>query len=373
MSLDTEIKQTSLAVKTSSYAMSIGELANLYNSREIDLHPQFQRFFRWTGAQKTRLIESILLGIPVPPIFVAQRQDGVWDVVDGLQRLSSILEFMGELRAADDVRLPALVLEEAKYLPSLKDKKWDDVTDTENSFNQAQRLFLKRAKLDVNIVLKESDENAKYELFQRLNTGGSQLSDQEVRNCLLIMLRPQLFEWMHEMGELPSFKDSVALSDRAIEEQFGIELVLRFLIFRRIPEERLVGLGDLGDFLTNEMMLICQDSESQLARRLQREAAAFRGVFELIDEQLPADAFRRYQRESQRFLGGFLISAFETVALGLGFHAETAFSAALRRGFKEKVKGIWSNSHFLSSQGSGVRASTRLPRVIPIGREVFGR
>src|SRR5215831_16016043 len=124
MSLEDEIQNASLSIKTDSYAMSIGELINLYRTKEIDLHPQFQRFFRWTDAQKTRLIESILLGIPLPPIFVAQRRDGVWDVVDGLQRLSSILEFMGELRDAAGTKVAALTLAEAKYLPSLKGKKW---------------------------------------------------------------------------------------------------------------------------------------------------------------------------------------------------------------------------------------------------------
>jgi hypothetical protein len=371
MSLEGEIKQTSLSVKTDSYAMSIGELANLYRSNEIDLHPQFQRFFRWTPAQKTRLIESMLLGIPLPPIFVAQRQDGVWDVVDGLQRLSSIFEFMGELRRADGTKHEALALEEAKYLPSLKGKKWDEPADVTNSFDQSQRLFIKRAKLDVNIILKESDDNAKYELFQRLNTGGSQLSDQEVRNCLLIMVRPELFEWMQTLDTLTSFQESVALSDRALEEQFDLELILRFLVFRSIPEDRLIGLGDIGDFLTNEMMLICRDSTTAFRSRLKSEGEAFRIVFDVISRELGADAFKRCEASSGRFLGGFLISAFEAVALGLGFHAGRASTRGLEKGLKQKVTSLWSKEEFLGSQGSGVRASTRLPRIIPIGRQVF--
>ena len=72
----------SLARKNLTYSvnsMSIGEWISLYENNEIDIHPEFQRIFRWTSSQKTSLIESILLGIPIPPIFVSQRDDGVWD------------------------------------------------------------------------------------------------------------------------------------------------------------------------------------------------------------------------------------------------------------------------------------------------------
>src|SRR5438093_6944280 len=96
--LQNEITERRRLISTDAYAMSIGELLNLYRDDELDVHPEFQRVFRWTDTQKTRLIESILLGIPIPPIFVAQRTDGVWDVVDGVQRLSTILQFIGELK-----------------------------------------------------------------------------------------------------------------------------------------------------------------------------------------------------------------------------------------------------------------------------------
>ena len=98
MSLDQEIKDRGSEIHSDGYAMSIGELMNLYRDGELDIHPEFQRFYRWSVEQKSRLIESILLGIPIPSIFVSQREDGVWDVIDGVQRLSTILEFAGELK-----------------------------------------------------------------------------------------------------------------------------------------------------------------------------------------------------------------------------------------------------------------------------------
>ena len=95
MSLQAELEKKRKTIKTDAYAMSIGEWVNMYQDEEIDIHPEFQRFFRWSDAQKTNFLESILLGIPVPPIFVSQTKHGIWDVVDGLQRLSTIYQFFG--------------------------------------------------------------------------------------------------------------------------------------------------------------------------------------------------------------------------------------------------------------------------------------
>ena len=125
MALQDEILKKSSQIRTDSYPMSIGELLNLYRDNELDIHPEFQRVYRWTEFQKTRLIESILLGIPMPPIFVAQRTDGVWDVVDGVQRLSTIFQFVGELKDEDGESVEPLVLQATKYLPSLANKTWE--------------------------------------------------------------------------------------------------------------------------------------------------------------------------------------------------------------------------------------------------------
>ena len=98
MTLSAEIEARRREIRTDGYAMSIGEWVSLYEKGELDIHPEFQRFYRWSDTQKTNLIESILLGIPLPPIFVSQRSDGVWDVVDGLQRLSTIFQLLGILK-----------------------------------------------------------------------------------------------------------------------------------------------------------------------------------------------------------------------------------------------------------------------------------
>jgi hypothetical protein len=345
--------------------MSIGEWISLYQGEEVDIHPEFQRFFRWTEGQKTRLIESILLGIPIPPVFVAQREDGVWDVVDGLQRLSSIFQFVGVLKDEEGKLIDPLILEQTKYLPSLEGKKWEDPYDTDNSFSTAQRLYIKRAKIDVTMIQKESPEIAKYELFQRLNTGGSLATPQEIRNCIMVMYNKDLYQWVKALGQLESFRECVALTDRALEEQYDLELVLRFVIFRTLKEEKIREVKDVGPYMTDRMVEIAQSKTFDY----DLEEEAFKATFDFLNNSTKANSFRKYDPAKDKFIGGFLVSPYEAVALGIGYNYKAVQQSDLK--VEELVKGIWTNDEFRTWSGSGITASRRLPRIIPLGRKIF--
>jgi hypothetical protein len=195
MALPEEIQTARKEIVSDGYEMSFGEIMNLYASKEITISPDFQRLFRWNSSSKTRFIESVLLSIPMPPIFVYQDENGVWELIDGLQRLSTVFEFAGILRLPtndDGVELgvyEASVLEGTRFLPSLSNCRWEPSTqDAQDGIGQAQQLQIKRARIRVEILKQESDPEAKFELFQRLNTGGVALSQQEVRNCVAVMV-----------------------------------------------------------------------------------------------------------------------------------------------------------------------------------------
>lgn len=365
MSLQDEIDTRRKEIHTDSYPMSIGELINLHRDGELDIHPEFQRFFRWTNQQKSRWIESILLGIPLPSVFVAQREDGVWDVIDGLQRLSTILQLVGDLKKESGERWEPLVLDKTKYLPSLEGKYWEH-KDRGKSLTSDQQRFIKRAKLDIKIILRESHESSKYELFQRLNTGGSSLSDQELRNCMLLMVGRNFYKWLAELTSDENFQKCMPITDRAKEERYDMELALRFVVFRSLPESQLSKITELGEFLTDEAVRLAQDKEFDY----DREARAFRLTFDILAATLEDDSFRRYETTRDRFSGGFLISAYEVVAFGLGYHFVDYDPATDAERVASKVKEqVWKEPAFLTS--SGVRATQRLPKTIAFGRQVF--
>lgn len=187
MTLEDEISKEASQIRTDSYPMSVGELLNLYRDNELDVHPEFQRVFRWTPTQKTKLIESILLGIPMPPIFVAQQKNGVWDVVDGQQRLSTILQFVGVLKDENKAPVSPLVLEGTTFLPSLAGKSWGG----EDPFTRDQQLFIKRAKIDVNKPPENTTKGGWYDsdrptsLLPRLQTKAATYSRRRLRWRLL--------------------------------------------------------------------------------------------------------------------------------------------------------------------------------------------
>ena len=234
MNLEQELSKARKKVVTDGYEMSIGEIVGLYDTRELVINPAFQRYFRWDSGRKTKFIESLLLGIPIPPIFVFQTDDGIWELVDGLQRVSTLLEFMGLLKEPSGKRRQPFLLDGTTLLPSLKDRSWEKSPDA-TPLSPAQRLDLRRARLRVEILKRESDPTSKFELFQRLNTGGASLSEQEVRNCTLVMINPELQKWIEALSVVPSFNQTIRLTETAMEKQLNMELVLRFLAFRRVP------------------------------------------------------------------------------------------------------------------------------------------
>lgn len=365
MSLSEQVAAKRREIKTDGYPISISEWISMYEQGELDIHPEFQRFFRWTDDQKSALIESILLGIPLPPIFVSQRQDGVWDVVDGLQRLSTIFQFAGILKDEKKKPVKALTLQATKYLPALNGINWNG-GDPKKELTSDLQLLIKRSKISASIVLKESDESTKYDLFQRLNTGGSQLSPQEVRNCLLVMVNTAFFEWLKALPSDESFMLTTALSDRPLEEAYDVELALRFVVLATIDENEITSVGDVGAFLTDRMTLIAQDKKFKKAIA----GKLFADTFKVLADVLGDEAFKRFNKTKQRHEGGFLLSLFEVVALGIAYNLSRNTLCAKSK-IPAKVQALWADKSFTDWAASGVNASRRLPRLIPYGRSLF--
>jgi Protein of unknown function DUF262 len=364
--LQSEIDQKRQEITSDRYSMSIGEWISLYQQGEIEIHPEFRRFFRWSDYQKTKLIESILLGIPMPSIFVSQQEDGIWDVVDGLQRLSTIYEFVGILKDEEGKRLPPLVLQKTKYLPSLAGKLWEDEEHPEGStkgFSPIQRLLIKRAKIDVNILLKESQSFSKYELFQRLNTGGSISTPQELRNCILMSLNSNLYRWIKQLSTNENFQLCISLNEKSIDEQYDIEILCKFLIFRISDESNMREIIDLDTFLTEKI----QELANNPIFNYEEEEAAFEKTFQLLADCLASDSFRKYDIAKQKFIGGFLLASFEAIALGIGYNYQHYNATCLQ--IRNKIIEIWSNPDFTSALRNSTR--TRLPKLISLGRKIF--
>jgi uncharacterized protein with ParB-like and HNH nuclease domain len=212
-------------ISTENYDMSVGEVINMYDQGEININPEFQRLFRWDTTQKSRFIESLLLRIPVPPIFVFEKGDATWELIDGLQRVSTILEFTGMLRDPDTGNyLPPSTLEGTRYLSALEGMKWDKNSEDDKALPKSLQISIKRTRLSVQILERKSDTSSKYDLFQRLNSGGSVATRQELRNCYMEMIDPDFREFVVRLSQERNFQKIVQRSVRQFERQANMEL-----------------------------------------------------------------------------------------------------------------------------------------------------
>ena len=198
------------------YSMSLRELITMHQNSEINLTPVYQRLFRWTEEQASKLIESIMLGVPLPPIFVSVR-NGNWEVIDGVQRISSILWFYGNLKNKKPLTL--------KNLEILKELNDETYSELKKKYSSSVFKFFDMRRIDVNLFVSENIES-EYTLFNRLNTGGITLSAQEIRNFLISKLDNKFYE------EIKAFKDTnlcehvLTISPKQNSEDYRSELLI---------------------------------------------------------------------------------------------------------------------------------------------------
>jgi hypothetical protein len=223
-----------------------------------------------------------------------------------------------------------------------------------------QRL-LKRSKLDIKIVLRESDADTRLELFQRLNTGGTQLSGQELRNCQILMVSSNVLDILRDMAQYQPFQNTIALSDKNVEEQYDVELVVRYVVLRRRNTEN---LGALGQLLDDEIIKICRNNEFDW----EREREVFEHTFDRLNCSTGINSFRRCNLDGIATSGGFVVSLFEIFALGVGFHIGERELPAEE--ITAKHREFWQSQDVLV-QFRGRQAGDRLRTTLVMGRKLF--
>ena len=362
--LEQELALAEQTLSTDSYSMSIGELISSYKDGEIEVNPAFQRTFRWSDFAKSRLIESFLLGLPVPPIFVFQRTSGNWELIDGLQRVSTILQFVGELKTKQGETAPQLNLTKTRYLPSMAGVHWKPMTDNDPlAFPDNLKLKFRKTRIDLKIILPKSNELSKYELFDRLNTGGSPATPAEVRNCLIIMKDPKFFDWLDSMVNYQSFVDATPLTEKQQDEQYRFELLVRYLVLQATPPEEAKAIEDLETYL-NDKILEMAESTTLDRTKLQTD---FQDTFDKLYQAAEDNAFRRLNTDKAKYVGPFLLSAFEVIAIGVASNLPTIRqhdSAWL----VNRIEKLWQENLLKSV---GLRSSQRLAITLPLARVHF--
>ena len=362
--LFSEIEKVRKEIKTDNLSMAIRELVQIYKDGDLELFPSYQRLFRWDDEQKTRFVESILMGIPTPPIFIAQKKGSKWTIVDGLQRISTILQVMNVLEVKDmngEVK-PPFKFTYTEKLPALEGFQWDCLDD------DVQRI-IKMAKIDIKIILVEDNVHAQYELFKRLNTGGVVLQPQEIRNCLIIMINENFYFEINSLKDYVSFKTTIKTTKSKHEIEFPMELILRYFIMK----------NNKIDFkkynLSSEVLSVFIDKEtveliSDPSFDLDSEVLIFKRVFDLLNTILGDSSFKKYQFNGDKFTGSFNQSTYESIVVGLANNIDY-YEKMDPLKFKEIIIQMHREPEFIDISSRGKKALTRIQSMIVFSNKYF--
>ena len=342
-------------IRTTAVDFSFGELLNLHNDKEIIIRPEYQRLFRWSDEQRSRLVESIILGLPIPPIFLIEGNDGVLELIDGLQRTSSILQFLDH----ESIDEPELILSGCDIIPDLNGLSFEKLP-------LSVRLKVKRSPIRATIINKSGDSFVKYEMFKRLNTGGSLLSAQEIRNCSSRMVEggDVFYDAVQEMAKFPPYVMSTSrLPESFKERRAEEELVLRFFAVTMYRDKFKGNIEEWLDALMEDILFKRVEFDMVEQRNI------FERVFSLISEKVQGQAFTRFNANGEPT--GRLAPAYYEAAVSAFLENLDTIQAMSSEDVLERLRQAFSSDEFIESTGPGANTIQKLHARIEAVSKVF--
>lgn len=354
-------------IRISTKSFTLREVVEQINDGDIDLSPDFQREYVWKARRRTRLIESILLGIPLPAFYFNQGASGAYQVVDGVQRLSTIALFMRDqhILSKDDL----------EYLSDLDGEKFTDLDPA------ALRRF-RSTQIVVHVIEPQTPDEVKYDIFSRVNTLGSPLSAQEIRHA---MSEKRSRHFVARLADSEAFDTATErhywkkLSDGAIVRESGRmanrELALRFCAFRICTIDQYRQFPSLDAFLMNFTKRIDGSAEPTIAdHELAGLEKDFNQAMAAAYEVLGNAAFRRWPLDADR-RGPINRAVFEAQANALAdYKLATLVSHA--HAIKHAFRAAFNEPEYLRAvtvgTGDANRVAYRLDRNRKILAEIIG-
>src|SRR3990167_4460108 len=338
-------------VHTQSLDLSFNELLDMFKDGELDINPDYQRLFRWSQGAQSRFIESLLLEMPVPPIYVVEDDNGKYQLIDGLQRFSSYLHLRGELDASHLVdpisKGDYLKLQECDIVEDLNGLGFED-------FPTALKIRLKRAFVRVEVVRKGSDNKFRYHMFKRLNTGGEALTSQQIRNCTIRMLDSTFIDFIIRLSKKTDFElCTTKISEQQKLGAFDQELVIRFFALKNY---RYAFVHDVSDFLTEYTEKVTE-LDAQVAFNYAVEELVFDKTFAILSKCLGDKSFGRAGKVDIQ--SNFSVYHFEAICVGLQSYLDNIDLSNEEhvKLVREKLVAIKSDPEFVTHTAGGGKNS----------------
>lgn len=302
-------------LKTDSYTTTISDLLATFKRGDLRIDPEYQRLFRWDLTRQTEYIESLLLNIPTPPVFFATNPDGKTEVIDGLQRLSTLLKFFSSEIFDDSVQATAdtneseqnnlhfgTLLQAAPLVESLEGFSLATLPET-------LARTLRYTRIPIIVLEKESSQRARFHVFKRLNRSGSVLSDQEIRNCSARLFGHEFPNILRDLAGESCVQTALKLGEDQAKRMGTEELILRLLANAHSPQPLKHSVVEFLD----DFMEYASEGKFNFDRAKQGKVVE---VFDLIATAYPGgDAFRFWR--DGRGQGQFSSNLFDIVSYGV--------------------------------------------------------
>ncbi|MCC8256659.1 MULTISPECIES: DUF262 domain-containing protein [Vibrio harveyi group] len=263
-------------VSFDSYDITVKQLYDMVVEGMIEIAPDYQRHFVWDEKRQSALIESIFLGIPVPSMFMATNRDSSWEVIDGLQRLTTLINFIGDKEELKNARTSfnELKLAGLEKIEAMNGVYFRDLPAS------IRMMFLTRP-LRITVLNDRSDFNVRYDLFERLNTGGVTLHEQEIRNCVYI---GEFNDFIKDLADNEDFRSVVKMTANAERSGSYEELVLKFFAYYENSENFVHSVkGFLNDYMSDKT------DKFKNKKALHK---IFNDTFKVLSENLPEGIVR---------------------------------------------------------------------------------
>lgn len=331
-------------VRTEALDFSFGEIVNLHSDGELIIQPEYQRFFRWSNEQRSRLIESILLDLPIPQIFVIEREDAIFELIDGLQRVSSVIQFINSVV----LNLEPLTLEGCNLVEELNGKKLEDLP-------LKLKLLIKRSSVRIVVIKRQSKSALRYTMFKRPNTGGAALDPQEIRNCSARIFGEDgicFYSFIQKKAAHPAFINCIQSLAKAEKDKKGDEkLVLRFFATKNALALFKGSVQNWLDAYMDKILL------KEMEFEYKKEEDQFNKMFTLLSDSLGEGAFVKYKGENPT--GGLAPAYYEAITVGT-FNALDEIRNVPVDKVRQKIINTVQTKKFRDNTGSGANKLYKL-------------
>lgn len=333
--------------------VNLGSLIDQLENDEIDIQPDFQRATDvWDSVKKSRLIESILLGLPLPSFYFSE--DPITQklsVIDGLQRICAIKDFVLEKKNP-------LCLKGLQFLQAFEGKSYSQLA-------RAEIKRIKALKITMNTLRKETPHDVKYIIFQRVNTAGEPLTAQEMRHALN---QGQAAVFIKELAELPSFQEATNFSVKSKRMQ-DRDFVTRFVAF-------FIGLkdytGELDPFLNEKMGELNKMSSVELDNIRLAFDESMKCCYQIFKE----DTFRKRYRNTDR-RKPISKSVYDTLSVNIALLTDKERILLLKESalFRKRIIALFNDEKFnaaiTTGTGQKYNVERRFARISDLIKEII--